>query len=87
MEIKSVLANDELLCLLQSSDLLVSDINSSKALYFFGCYQDGKLVGVVGLERFGAVALLRSLAVSAGLRGSGLGRKLVGFAETEASSM
>ena len=87
MEIKSVFANDELLKLLESCDLLVSDISLSNALYFFGSYQDGRLVGVVGLERFGAVALLRSLAVSAELRGSGLGRKLVGFAESEAKSM
>ena len=65
MEIKSVFANDELLKLLESCDLLVSDISLSNALYFFGSYQDGRLVGVVGLERFGAVALLRSLAVSA----------------------
>lgn len=87
MEMKSVLSNDELLKLLESCDLLISDIASSNALYFFGCHQDGKLVGVVGLERFGAVALLRSLAVSVELRGSGLGRTLVQYAESEASSM
>lgn len=40
--------------------------------------------GVVGLERFGAVALLRSLAVSTGARGGGLGRALVSAVEDEA---
>ena len=87
MEIKAVLSNDELLKLLESCDLLVSDIALSKSLDFFGCHQNGKLVGVVGLEHFGTVALLRSLAVSVELRGSGLGRTLVQFAEFEARSM
>ena len=87
MEIKPVLANDELLKLLESCDLLISDITSSNTLYFFGCHRHGKLVGVVGLERFGTVALLRSLAVSIELRGSGLGLTLVQFIESEASSM
>ncbi|MDF1690655.1 MAG: arsenic resistance N-acetyltransferase ArsN2 [Cycloclasticus sp.] len=87
MEIKAVLSNDELLKLLESCDLLVSDIALSNSLYFFGCHQNGKLVGVVGLDHFGTVALLRSLAVSVELRGSGLGRTLVQFAESEARSM
>ena len=87
MEIKAVLSNDELLKLLENCDLLVSDIALSNSLYFFGYHQHGKLVGAVGFEYFGAVALLRSLAVSAELRGSGLGRTLVRFAESEARSM
>ena len=38
---------------------------------------DGDLAGVVGLEDFGELGLLRSLVVSSSARGSGLGRKLV----------
>lgn len=87
MEIKAVLSNDELLELLESCDLLVSDIALSNSLYFFGYHQNEKLVGVVGLEHFDTVALLRSLAVSVELRGSGLGRTLVQFAESKARSM
>ena len=87
MEIKAVLSNDELLKLLENCDLLVSDIALSNSLYFFGYHQHGKLVGAVGFEYFGTVALLRSLAVTAELRGSGLGRTLVRFAESEARSM
>lgn len=34
---------------------------------------DGAVVGVAGLERYGDAALLRSVAVSAGARGAGLG--------------
>src|SRR5205085_12390670 len=36
----------------------------------------GRIVGTVGLELLGAVALLRSLAVLTPLRGMGLGKKL-----------
>jgi amino-acid N-acetyltransferase len=36
-----------------------------------------RIVGAIGLERFGAVALLRSAAVSTDLRGAGIGRQLV----------
>lgn len=87
MEIKAVFSNDELLKLLESCDLLVSDITLSNSLYFFGHHQHGKLVGAVGLEYLGTVALLRSLVVSVELRGSGLGRALVQFVESEARSM
>ena len=87
IEVKAVLSNDELLKLLQSCDLLVSDIALSNSLCFFGYHQNQKLVGVVGLENFGTMALLRSLAVSVELRGSGLGRTLVQFAESEARAM
>jgi amino-acid N-acetyltransferase len=41
---------------------------------------------VAGLERFGPVGLLRSLAVSTGARGRGLGRALVSAIEDEARS-
>jgi amino-acid N-acetyltransferase len=37
----------------------------------------GELVGAAGLERYGSSGLLRSLAVVAAARGTGLGRRLV----------
>ncbi len=40
--------------------------------------------GVVGLECFGPVGLIRSLAVSSGARGRGLGRALVSAIEADA---
>ena len=39
--------------------------------------RDGRLLGTAALERYGAVALLRSVAVVAEVRGTGLGRALV----------
>lgn len=86
MEIRPILSSGELLELLVSCDLPVSDIALSDSLCFFGCHRNGKLVGVVGIEYFDTMALLRSLAVSVELRSSGLGRALVQFAEAEANS-
>jgi amino-acid N-acetyltransferase len=45
--------------------------------HFLVAESDGHLVAVAGLELYGASALLRSVAVSEGWRGSGLGRRLV----------
>ena len=42
---------------------------------------DGSVVGIVGLERFGANALLRSLAVAQTARNAGLGGRLLAHAE------
>lgn len=42
---------------------------------------DGELAGVIGLEDFGEIGLLRSLVVAASARGTGLGRSLVGALE------
>ena len=44
------------------------------------------LVGVVGVERFGHYGLLRSLAVTSALRGTGIGEKLLHAAELHAHS-
>lgn len=43
---------------------------------FLVAREDGNLVGCVGQERYGDVALLRSLAVSPALQRSGLGQAL-----------
>jgi len=42
------------------------------------------LCGVIGMERFGACALLRSLAVAPGFQKRGLGRRLVARLEADA---
>jgi amino-acid N-acetyltransferase len=39
--------------------------------------ESGIIVGAIGIERYGAAALLRSAAVSPGVRGTGLGSRLV----------
>lgn len=48
--------------------------------HFLVARQAERLVGLVGLERHGADALLRSLAVDPDLRGQGLGRALLSAA-------
>jgi amino-acid N-acetyltransferase len=45
--------------------------------HFLVANQEGKVVGAIGFERHGADALLRSLVVSPGRRGGGLGGRLV----------
>jgi len=37
---------------------------------------DGAIVGCAGVERYGDAALLRSVAVTSGMRGTGLGQRL-----------
>lgn len=67
--------------LLAESGLPTADITAQHLHHFFGCGSEGKLEGVVGLELYGDAALLRSLAVRAAQRGSGLGSGLVEHAE------
>jgi amino-acid N-acetyltransferase len=73
--------------LLSACELPTADISPSKSLLFFGCRSDAKLVGVIGLEVYDTVALLRSLAVDPTHRKHGLGKSLVDFAEVHASSL
>lgn len=70
--------------LLSESGLPIADITAQHLLHFFGCGSDAKLEGVVGLELCGETALLRSLAVAPERRGSGLGSRLVAYAERHA---
>jgi len=48
---------------------------------------DAGTLGVIGLERFGDVALLRSLVVSPLARGAGVGRALVKMLESSAREL
>lgn len=73
--------------LLSTCGLPVSDIVSSESLLFFGCRTDSELVGCVGLELYGPVALLRSLAVLPQYRNYCLGKALVAHAESHAASL
>jgi amino-acid N-acetyltransferase len=67
--------------LLSEAGLPVADITAQHMRHFFGCGSDSKLEGLVGLELYGEVALLRSLAVTPEKRRTGLGSKLVERAE------
>jgi amino-acid N-acetyltransferase len=67
----------EALDLLRRSDLPVTDVADRWGHYFVVREDDGRVVGVGGLELYGEDGLLRSLAVEADYRGQGLGASLV----------
>ena len=62
-----------------------ADISAQKLEHFFACGAEKNPGGVVGVELYGEVALLRSLAVKAGARGKGCGKRLVQEAEQHAA--
>jgi amino-acid N-acetyltransferase len=67
--------------LLSESGLPIEDITAQHLQHFFGTASSLELEGLVGLELYGEVALLRSLAVASSRRGSGVGSGLVAHAE------
>jgi protein-tyrosine-phosphatase/N-acetylglutamate synthase-like GNAT family acetyltransferase len=73
------------LALLEASGLPVSDLVDSQPV-LLGTVDAAGLVGVVGVEVHGHSGLLRSLAVRADARGTGLGGALVDAAEQSARS-
>ena len=72
--------------LLDEAKLPSSDLTEEHLRTFLACGADDALDGVVGLELYQPVALLRSLAVSARRRGRGLGSTLLAEAERYARS-
>lgn len=63
--------------LLTAAQLPTADLTPAHMEHFFGAWEGSRLEGVVGVELLGAIALLRSLAVVAAKRGSGLGSELL----------
>jgi amino-acid N-acetyltransferase len=70
--------------LLSSAGLPSEDLTQQHCDGFFYIGPEAAPAGLVGLELFGEVALLRSLVVSAGLRDSGAGSRLLAHAENHA---
>ncbi len=70
--------------LLASAGLLTEDLTEQHCEHFFYLGTADALAGLVGLEIFGDVALLRSLAVAPCERGKGTGSALVTRAEQAA---
>lgn len=70
--------------LLNLSNLNGSDLTHEHLKHFFGFGKKDEPEGIVGLELFHTVALLRSLAVVQSRRRNGLGSKLVAHAENYA---
>ena len=71
--------------LLAACSLPNADISEKKVQHFFGCGPEGNPQGVVGVELYGDVALLRSLAVEKSVRGKGCGKRLVREVEDHAA--
>ena len=72
--------------LLEANDLPVQDLVES-AVTFLVARVDGVLAGVVGLEAFGASALLRSLCVAGERRNRGIARSLCAAIESVARGL
>jgi amino-acid N-acetyltransferase len=63
--------------LLKGAGLPTDDLASAPDLHLWVLEAEGDVVGVIGIERFGASALLRSLAIAPNYRRRGLGKHLV----------
>jgi amino-acid N-acetyltransferase len=72
--------------LLGACELPASDLSPEHLEHFFACGAAGAPKGVVGVEIYAQVALLRSLAVAPECRGAGCGKALVAEAESYARS-
>ena len=70
--------------LLATAGLPTADLTAAPRAEFWGCHEGTHLIGVIGLEGYGAVALLRSLAVAPAWQGRGLGAALLAHAERAA---
>jgi amino-acid N-acetyltransferase len=75
---------DDVTALLAASGLPYEDLTPAHLAHFHTVRQDGRLLGVVGLEAYGESGLLRSLAVREEARGEGLGDRLVAALERAA---
>lgn len=85
MRIEATSVNPEVEALLTDAQLPVSDLSTCRSLNLLGIRESGRLVGVVGVETYGSVGLLRSLAVEPASRNAGLGASLVSGAESLAA--
>jgi amino-acid N-acetyltransferase len=74
------------LALLRSAGLPTADLTSAASLHLWVVEATESLIGVVGMERFGARALLRSLAVAPSYQHRGMGHQLVAWLEREAQA-
>lgn len=65
------------LSLLGRADLPAAGVEEHLGSFLVARNDEGRLLGVIGLETYGAVGLLRSLAVEGDSRSKGLGKDLV----------
>jgi amino-acid N-acetyltransferase len=67
--------------LLAEAGLPTVDITFKKLQNFYGYESDGQVIGIVGVEIYSSIGLLRSLVVDPRHRSEGIGSALVEFAE------
>jgi amino-acid N-acetyltransferase len=72
--------------ILEAAKLPTEDLTASHVEHFSFAGPASQPTGLVGLEIFGDVALLRSLVVVPGRRGQGDGQQLLAHAENQARS-
>ncbi|HKQ30655.1 MAG TPA: arsenic resistance N-acetyltransferase ArsN2 [Burkholderiales bacterium] len=72
---------ETVLRILRDADLPIADITEQHLIHFFGCGAESNPYGIVGIEPYGEIALLRSLAVVPSRQGTGIGTYLVKNAE------
>jgi amino-acid N-acetyltransferase len=72
--------------ILASCNLPTEDLTANSFDCFFACGPEAAPTGIVGVELYGEVALLRSLAVLPEMRGAGCGKRLVAEAESYAAA-
>jgi len=77
---------DDVRELLFDAGLPVDDLGPEMLQNFLLAESDGLIVGLVGLQLFDTIGLLRSLVVAKAARSSGLGGKLVGAIEAAAQT-
>ena len=71
---------------LSAEGLPIDDLTVDHMDSFIVATQAGKPVGMIGIEKFGDIGLLRSLFVDEAGRGAGLGARLVAALELRARS-
>lgn len=76
-------ARADVIGMLAAAGLPTADIVAGQDIRFVGLH-DGGLVAVGGIERYGDVALLRSLVTAEARRGAGIGTALCAALESEA---
>lgn len=73
--------------LLAANGLPEADLTAEHLGHFWVHRDAAGIGGVIGLERYGTAALLRSLAVRADLRARGIGSRLLAHAESQAAAL
>jgi amino-acid N-acetyltransferase len=77
---------DAAVALLAGAGLPTADLSAESLDRFLVASIGDSVAGLIGLEHYGEVGLLRSLVVAPALRGAGLGRVLVAALESQAAS-